>query len=73
VEVQILVDGKPAVTTKQAAAKRGITPAGMRAVLNQHGVEPVTYLDDRTPLYDADVLDRLPPAGRGVHRRRRAA
>lgn len=68
-EVQILVDGKPALTTTQAATARGITTAGMRKVLSQSGIEPVTHLDGRTPLYDAADLAGLNPPGRGGYRR----
>lgn len=72
-DVQILIEDRPVVTTAQAAAARGITPAGMRAVINQNGIRPVAHLDRRTPLYDAEELDRaLPPAGRGAHFRRSA-
>lgn len=71
-EIEIFVDGQPVVTTAQAAKARGITPAGMRAVLRQHGVQPVAHLDARTPLYDLAELDRLPPTGRGTHFRRAA-
>jgi hypothetical protein len=50
--IEILVDGRPVLTTAQAAALRGITVAGMRAVIRQAGIRPVAHLDERTPLYD---------------------
>lgn len=68
-QIEILVDGRHAVTTKQAAKARGITVAGMRKVLSQNGVEPVAELDGRTPLYDLDDLAGLNPPGRGAYRR----
>jgi hypothetical protein len=51
-EVQILADGRPVITTQQAAASHGYTLDGMRATLRQAHVRPVTKLDGRTPLYD---------------------
>lgn len=68
-DIEILVDGRPVVTTKQAAAMRGITTAGMRKVLQQNGIEPVAHLDGRTPLYDLGGLERLNPPGRGNYRK----
>jgi len=67
--IEVLVDGRLALTTKQAAEARGITVAGMRKVLHQNDVTPVAHLDERTPLYDAVALARLNPPGRGAYRR----
>lgn len=75
--IEILVDGKPAVTTAQAAAARGYTLAGMRATIKQAGVQPIAHLDGRTPLYDPADLDRRlatrPGIGAPGRPRRRAA
>jgi len=68
--IRITVDGKPASTTAQAAARHGVKPATLRAQLSRGEVpvEPAAYLDARTPLYlDRDV-ERVMSArpGRGA-------
>lgn len=59
-DIRITVDGRSALTTAQAAARRGISPAGMRAVLADHDIVPAAHLDGRTPLYHLDDLNLLP-------------
>lgn len=68
-DIEIYGDGRRLLTTAQAAADRGITLAGMRKVLSQSGIQPVAYLDGRTPLYALAALARLNPPGRGAYRR----
>lgn len=72
--VEITYDGQPVVTTNQAAETRQITPAAMRRAISINAIEPVGYLDGRTPLYDPADLDRVLNArpGRGAHLRRSA-
>ncbi len=60
-DIRITVNGRPAVTTAQAAAQRGISAAGMRANLYRWRLQPVAELDG-LPLYDAEQLES---AGRG--------
>jgi len=69
-DIQLLVDGRPALTTAQAAARHGLTPAGLRRIIHVHHIEPVAYLDDRTPLYDPDQLAAALAARPGRGRRR---
>lgn len=70
--VEILVDGRPALTTRPAAEKHGFTPGGLRAIVDQVGIEPVAEIDGRTPVYDEADLERKLAArpGRGAHFRR---
>src|SRR5262245_43279592 len=56
--VRILVDGKLAFTTAQAARRLGVDPATLRREIKRLGIEPVDHLDARTPLYAAAELDR---------------
>lgn len=50
-------NGREVITTATAAARYGLTPAGMRSVIRDNGWEPVAELDGRLPLYDAEKLD----------------
>ncbi len=59
--IRITVDGRPALTTAQAALRRGVDQAGLRRVLSRMGIEPIAHLDDRTPLYSRAQIDKLPP------------
>jgi hypothetical protein len=70
-QVRILVDGKLALTTAQAAQRHGRTVAGMRSLLSRARLDPVAYLDTRTPLYGAVALDKAVRAmpGRGMNLR----
>lgn len=68
--MQILVDQRPALTTAEAAKLHGLTPSGLRAIISQNAIEPVAKLDERTPLYDAEQLERA-LAGRPGRGRRR--
>lgn len=68
-ELEIYLNGRRLITTAEAARDRGITLAGMRKVLSQSGIRPVTHLDRRTPLYDPADVARLNPPGRGAYRR----
>ncbi len=61
-DIRITVDGRPALTTGQAAQRCGISLGAMRKLLQRHKVEPVAALDRRTPLYDAETIDCRRPA-----------
>jgi hypothetical protein len=56
--IRILVDGKLALTTAQAAAEFGYDPKAstMRTIIRELGLTPVADLDARTPLYGAVEL-----------------
>lgn len=75
-EVQVLADGRPVITTKQAADAHGYTLDGMRATLRQAHVQAVAHLDGRTPLYDpqevATALAARPGVGAPGRPRKRA-
>lgn len=47
----ITVNGRLAVTTEEAAKRRGIRPDSMRKWIERHGVDAAGYVDDRTPVY----------------------
>lgn len=74
VSVEILYQGRPVETTMQAAQRRGLGVNTLRPALSRAGLEPVAYLDGRTPLYEPDAVDRALDArpGRGAHLRRSA-
>jgi hypothetical protein len=55
-KVRITVDGKLALTTRQAASEQNTDLATMRKRIQRVGCEPVAQLDDRTPLYGAVAL-----------------
>ncbi len=73
-DIRITVDGRPALTTSQAAARRGITPAAMRKLLSRLGLDEVDRLDG-LPLYDekelVDALAAMPGKGVGGGRPRK--
>lgn len=49
-------NGRPVLTTGQAAELLGVKPGTVRARASRHGVSPATQLDPRTPLwYPADL------------------
>lgn len=59
-DVRATVNGRPVLTTTQAAARYGYeTVAGLRATLSRLGVQPADELDARTPLYDLEGLDTV--------------
>jgi hypothetical protein len=76
-EIRILVDGLPALTTAQAAARHGRSRAVMRMLFSRYDLEPVARLDDRTPLYDeaalAELVTAMPGQGKGGGRPRKPA
>lgn len=57
--IRITVDGRPALTVAQAAARLGIPASGLRRDLAREAGAPVPVapLDARTPLYDAGDID----------------
>lgn len=58
-DVEITYRGRLVLTTAQAAERYGLALSSMRSALARGlGVDPVAALDARTPLYDADQLDR---------------
>ncbi len=69
-DIRITVDGRPALTTAQAAARHGRPVPQMRDLLSARrlNVAPAAHLDDRTPLYDLERLDAAVGGmvGRGV-------
>lgn len=70
-QIRILVDGRLALTTTQAAQRHGRDPAVMRKLLDRLDAAPVAHLDSRTPLYGQVALDKLIQAmpGRGANLR----
>lgn len=60
-DIRITVDGRPALTTAQAAQRHARTSAEMRTLFSvrRYNLEPVAALDDRTPLYDLEAVDAL--------------
>jgi len=54
--IRITVDGRLALTTRQAAAETGLSSASLRREISRLGIEPVAHLDERTPLYAAVPL-----------------
>lgn len=60
-DIRITVDGRPALTTAQAAQRHGYTPAAMRALLSarRYNLAPAAMLDPRTPLYDQESVREL--------------
>jgi hypothetical protein len=76
--IEITVDGRTALTTRQLGEEFGLDPASARSAVRRVGLEPVAHLDDRTPLYDADTArtalrDRPGKGGPGRPRSRWAA
>ncbi len=57
--VRITVDGQPALTIHQAAARYGITSSSMRSALTRAkgAIVAAAELDGRTPIYLEDELD----------------
>jgi hypothetical protein len=53
--IEITVDGRPALTTRQLAEEFGIDPASTRKAIQRLDLAPIEHLDDRTPLYDAEA------------------
>lgn len=76
-QINITYDGRPAITTAQAAARYGLSMDAMRKALNRatdvHALPEM--LDGRTLLYFVDDLDRAIPGrpGRGANLRKPAA
>lgn len=66
----ITVNGKPALTVEQAAARYGLVPSSMRAVLSRAGIadQEDAMLDGRKPLYLVTRLDAVMASrpGRGA-------
>lgn len=60
------------ITTAEAATAHGVTQAAMRKAISLNGIEPVAYVDGRTPLYEPDALARALQSrpGRGANLRR---
>lgn len=63
-DIHITVDGRPALTTAQAASRRGISPASMRKLFSRRGLDPVGHLEG-LPLYDVEAVGRLGGYGDG--------
>lgn len=57
--IRITVDGKHALTTRQAAERYGIQDASMRTAIRRYEVEAIAHLDERTPLYPTAALDKV--------------
>lgn len=76
-DIRITVDGRPALTTAQAAQRHARTPAEMRSLFSarRYGLPSVADLDRRTPLYDVDAVDALVAGmvGQGTGGGRKAA
>lgn len=60
-DIQITVNGMPAVTQEMAAARYDTTPNAIRIVVARHKdtLSPVAYLDARRPLFLVAALDAL--------------
>lgn len=72
--IRITYDGKLALTTAQAAARYGLSLAGMRTALHRLNFPALPEaLDRRTPLYAAAELDQAMKArqGKGANLRSR--
>jgi hypothetical protein len=70
--IQITVDGEPAITIGQAAARHGRDHTVMRVLLHSLGVPKVAELDGR-PLYAQAAVDKAVkamPGKRTNHRKR---
>ena len=71
-EIRVTVDGRPALTVDQAAARYGLPPATMRKTLARllaaGAIAEPAHLDARTPLHLTAPLDKAMAArpGRGV-------
>lgn len=61
-DIRITVDGRPALTTEQAALRHGRGLSQMRTLFARYKVEPVAYLNPRMALYDAEQIAALPQA-----------
>lgn len=72
--IRITVDGKLALTVEQAAARHGMQPSSMSALITRERIEPVASLDGKKRLYAAAALDAIVRArpGRGAHLRKDA-
>ena len=57
--IRITLDGKLALTVEQAAARYGLQPSSMSAVITRGRIEPDGHLDGKKKLYLAVRLDRL--------------
>jgi hypothetical protein len=70
--IRITVDGKLAMTTRQAAEEFGLELSSVRSAVTRLGLEPVDHLDERTPLYAAVELRKAMRArpGKGANLRR---
>lgn len=71
--IEITYDGKPALTTAQAAQRYGLSPSVMRMAITRLKVAALPErLDGRTPLYSAEQLDQAMESrpGRGAHLRK---
>jgi hypothetical protein len=53
--IDVTVDGRLALTTRQLGEEFGLDPASARTAVRRVGIEPIAHLDERTPLYDADA------------------
>lgn len=60
-DIRITVDGRPALTTAQAAARHGRVASQVRDIFSarRYDLAPVAMLDPRTPLYDVEAVDAL--------------
>lgn len=78
-DILITVDGRPALTTAQAAHRHGRDPAVMRMIFSaaRYNLAPVASLDPRMPLYDQEAVDALiagmPGQGKGGGRKAKAS
>jgi hypothetical protein len=59
--IRITVDGKPASTVDQAAARNNLRPVSVRSIIRRAGdaIRPAAMLDGRTPLYHVTALDKI--------------
>jgi hypothetical protein len=59
--IRITVDGKPACTVDQAAARHNLRPVSVRSIISRAGdaIAPAAMLDGRTPLYHVAGIDKM--------------
>ncbi len=74
-DIRITVDGEPALTVEQAAARFGIKPKSMSGELTRHpALSPVAALDGRKKLYRTTDIEAMMAGrpGKGANLRRAA-
>ena len=64
-DIRITVDGRPALTTEQAAHRHGRGLSQMRTLISRYKVKPVAYLNPRMALYDEGQIAALRPRSEG--------